>query len=914
MSTPSSPAPPQQRPRPTEDEILEQWQNYFGDPLLSLEGLRREAEAGELERKRGLRSLGWRFFFSLLPSPSPTDSSPASSASLYSTYSLLLAHSRSQYTNLRERYLRSPDGGWVKDGPTSSASDLGSSAGSNGAGEKEKGKGAKAPLEKVDVRHNNPLGLEEENPWTAWFADLELRKTIRQDVQRTFPEVDYFRLPATQDRLTDLLFIWCKLHPSIGYRQGMHELLAPFLWVVDYDSLSSSSSPNKNSLPHLVLAGEWVEHDTWQLFAALMRAAQVYYDHQPSVALSPKPAPAFPPTASSSAPAGGSSSTLVQPIVSIAAHLQSLLSTVDPPLHSAFTTHQVEPQLYLIRWLRLLFSREFPLPDTLTLWDGLFARDPSLQLTTHVALAMLLRVRDALVGAAKEGYGEFLHVLLRYPSCSDGSFHSQLLLKQALYLRDNLSRTGAEYVRRQNASLGASVGEPQLDGADELGSGFSSASSSSGARNAHGQHRRTASAAPGTQQPQGLGLFGKGLVGDLAKGVYGRAEALGINKAITGAFNDIKRDFAEAQAQIEEQRRLRASGMSQIPPYLPWEAPSPTPPPPAAKDALSDLAKMRASSIAMSAAIDLCVAVLERELVPPTPDLGRGVDGEEEEEEEGSGGGTKPGDIPLSQSRRNGGSSAPEQGGGAGKGGAADAKQPTPQGKKPPPHLGAQTMALTALKHVRDVLGGQAQVFDESVLEPLKQVLGSEAPSPPPSRPLPFSSPPLPPLPAAESPQPSPTPQLAVSPPRAARASAPSPSAALPPPSAPQPAPPPVAAHTPPTSTAAVEVAPSPSPSLLLGSRSEKPSAGLFRTPQPRQPSNPLLGPPSPSLYPPQPRPSAASQHPASAPPSTPAPPPQPSNPAFPAAGFSTRPASQAGNGGGAGGRREPSSDPLGAL
>ncbi|GAA5921795.1 hypothetical protein JCM6882_007285, partial [Rhodosporidiobolus microsporus] len=87
-----------------------------------------------------------------------------------------------QALSLRMRYLRSPDGGWVKDGPMFSASDLGSSAGSNGAGEKEKGKGTKAPLEKVDVRHNNPLGLEEENLWTAWCcADLELRKTIRQD-------------------------------------------------------------------------------------------------------------------------------------------------------------------------------------------------------------------------------------------------------------------------------------------------------------------------------------------------------------------------------------------------------------------------------------------------------------------------------------------------------------------------------------------------------------------------------------------------------------------------------------------------------------------------------------------------------------------------------------------------------------
>lgn len=33
---------------------------------------------------------------------------------------------------------------------------------------------------------NNPLGLDEGNKWSAWFKDLELRRVIRQDVQRTY--------------------------------------------------------------------------------------------------------------------------------------------------------------------------------------------------------------------------------------------------------------------------------------------------------------------------------------------------------------------------------------------------------------------------------------------------------------------------------------------------------------------------------------------------------------------------------------------------------------------------------------------------------------------------------------------------------------------------------------------------------
>ena len=41
--------------------------------------------------------------------------------------------------------------------------------------------------------------------------------------------------------MTDILFIFAKLTPEVGYRQGMHELLAPILWTVDYDSLAPES-------------------------------------------------------------------------------------------------------------------------------------------------------------------------------------------------------------------------------------------------------------------------------------------------------------------------------------------------------------------------------------------------------------------------------------------------------------------------------------------------------------------------------------------------------------------------------------------------------------------------------------------------------------------------------------------------
>jgi TBC1 domain family protein 5 len=45
------------------------------------------------------------------------------------------------------------------------------------------------------------------------------------------------------------------------------------------------------------------------------------------------------------------------------------------------------------RWIRLLFSREFPFNQLLVLWDTIFAVDPSLKLVDLICVAMLIRIR-----------------------------------------------------------------------------------------------------------------------------------------------------------------------------------------------------------------------------------------------------------------------------------------------------------------------------------------------------------------------------------------------------------------------------------------------------------------------------------------------------------------------------------------
>ena len=64
---------------------------------------------------------------------------------------------------------------------------------------------------------------------------------------------EWFRLLSTQEMMIDILFIFCKINDDVSYRQGMHELLAPVLWVVQNDAIKTESFELEDENRHLDL-------------------------------------------------------------------------------------------------------------------------------------------------------------------------------------------------------------------------------------------------------------------------------------------------------------------------------------------------------------------------------------------------------------------------------------------------------------------------------------------------------------------------------------------------------------------------------------------------------------------------------------------------------------------------------------
>lgn len=90
-----------------------------------------------------------------------------------------------------------------------------------------------------------------------------------------------------------------------------------------------------------------------------------------------------------------------------------LLRLVDPQLHGHLIACSVLPQLFLLRWCRVLLAREFGLDDTLLIFDELLG---NLSCLDFVCIAVLLSVRVQLLSC--DGL-QPLNLLLRLPRPRD---------------------------------------------------------------------------------------------------------------------------------------------------------------------------------------------------------------------------------------------------------------------------------------------------------------------------------------------------------------------------------------------------------------------------------------------------------------------------------------------------------------
>lgn len=167
----------------------------------------------------------------------------------------------------------------------------------------------------------------------------------------SFPDIGYFRDVEVQYQLTNILYLYSVSVPSIGYRQGMHELLAPLYYAVDYDSmLDNSNSLLEDPEIYEMCSRTWVAADAWALFLSVMHGVSRWYEWRESEDNDNTGVGTTSPLANHVQlnPDGKVNlKPYVAPIVQACNHIQgTLLKTVDPLLWKKMQAAGIEPQIY----------------------------------------------------------------------------------------------------------------------------------------------------------------------------------------------------------------------------------------------------------------------------------------------------------------------------------------------------------------------------------------------------------------------------------------------------------------------------------------------------------------------------------------------------------------------------------------
>ncbi|XP_058058984.1 TBC1 domain family member 5 isoform X2 [Anopheles bellator] len=281
---------------------------------------------------------------------------------------------------------------------------------------------------------DDPLSQSKQSLWNQHFCDQELCAVIKQDVVRTFPGVDFFRKPAIQELMTNILFCYARQFPAMCYRQGMHEILAPLIFVIHSDQQALAHiqelHPDVNRNLTKILDPQYLEEDSYAIFAKIMAQIESFYRITDVIPT----ATGYFPAQSPSTPTTGVARIACKrkPEIEVVEQLNyikdKILIKEDLHLHNHLLKLDIPLAIFGIRWLRLLFGREFALQDLLLLWDAIFGESYDLGLINFVVVAMLIRIRDKLIYS---DYTTCLSYLMRYPTNIDIS----LVIRHALHMK-----------------------------------------------------------------------------------------------------------------------------------------------------------------------------------------------------------------------------------------------------------------------------------------------------------------------------------------------------------------------------------------------------------------------------------------------------------------------------------------------
>lgn len=251
------------------------------------------------------------------------------------------------------------------------------------------------------------------------FSDFRDRKCqVEKDVKRTDRTIDFY---AGDDNpnvslLQDILMTYVMYNFDLGYVQGMSDLLAPILCIMENEA------------------------DAFWCFVGFMDIVYANFDMDQA----------------------GMKRQLQD--------LNTLIALANPTLNSYFRAHDSENMYFCFRWLLVWFKREFSHTDIMELWEVLWTGLPAINFHLFVSVAIL----DDQMNIFIDNHFEFNEILKHVNELSFKIDLRTILRKaEAIYLQIKSADYLSDAVRLIiGERLSAEVSEAKTEDDDEYDDNF----------------------------------------------------------------------------------------------------------------------------------------------------------------------------------------------------------------------------------------------------------------------------------------------------------------------------------------------------------------------------------------------------------------------------------------------------------
>ena len=279
------------------------------------------------------------------------------------------------------------------------------------------------------------LAQNSNESWDTYYADKDIKKLINLDLDRTFQELNLFHDANIKKSLANILFMWHKENLDVGYQQGMNDLLAVTFLALYPCYFKNGAKKSKDQL--LNIASEQLsainnaeylydffhdedelQSDLYYCFSKIMkRGLKELFENnitsEEKKEMNFKKYELF-----SNQWVHDPSDDIQNPLnIRCTMIIKEKLKAIDLELFQHFQRIGLNCGIFLQRWLKCMFDREFELKDIYTIWDAIFATPDSksgygLIFLDYISISMILRIRKQLL---ESDQNECFMTLFKYP-------------------------------------------------------------------------------------------------------------------------------------------------------------------------------------------------------------------------------------------------------------------------------------------------------------------------------------------------------------------------------------------------------------------------------------------------------------------------------------------------------------------